>query len=127
MVMRNFALSLCKVLKIELTATTSMGVSRGKIKVLEAIATFKTLLLPEGIGEILMALPREIEYANLVCEGIKAILSVDSLFFSRNKTMTQADLVNLPEEFALQRPENPREFVEATAMMYWRETTARSG
>ena len=88
-IMKNFAFSLCRILRIEMNATTEMGVSRGKIKVLEAIQMFKKLLLPDGIGEILMALPREIEYADLLCEGVRAIFDIDIQFFSRQKSMTR--------------------------------------
>jgi F-box and leucine-rich repeat protein 2/20 len=117
-VMRSFALSLCRLLKIEMSATTSMGVSRGKIKVLEAIYMFKKLLLPEGIGEILMALPRDTAYAHLVCEGLGTIFEMDSLFFSRNKSMTRADLVNIPDEYALCSPENPKVYIHIAAKVY---------
>lgn len=70
MILKNFAFSLCNLLQIELTATTAMGVSRGKIKVLEAIAMFKNLMLADGIAQILLALPREVEFANIVVDGL---------------------------------------------------------
>lgn len=117
-VLRSFASSLCRLLRIELSAASSMGVSRGKVKVLEAVHMFKKLLLPEGIGEILMALPREAEFANIVCEGLLAIFEMDSLFFSRNKSMTRADLVHLPAEFALALAENPPKYLHVAAAIY---------
>jgi hypothetical protein len=81
-IIKKFALSLCNLLNVEISATTSMGVSRGKIKVLEAISMFRNLILADGIAEILIALPREIEFAGLVCEGVNILTSCFIMLYS---------------------------------------------
>ena len=73
---------------------------------------FKKQILPDGIGEIMMALPREVEYADLVCEGLQAIFDVDMQYFSRQKSMTRQDLVTIPAEYALDKVDNPPLFLK---------------
>jgi hypothetical protein len=88
--MKQFAKCLCRLLQVELTATTAMGVSRGKAKVLEAIALFKTLHLADGIAEILLALPKEIDYSNLVAVGKSSkTLYLNYFFVDRRQLMSQ--------------------------------------
>jgi hypothetical protein len=93
-------------------------VSRGKIKIKDAIETYSRLLLPEGIGEILLELPKDTNYADIFTEGVMAIFKIDSFFFSRNKSMSREHLVDLPDEFALCRLESPSSYIQAAAKIY---------
>merc|ERR1711871_959096 len=115
---RNFAFSLCRILDIEMKATTSAGIGRGKIKVLESIEMFKKQQLADGIGEIMMAMPRNAEYADLICEGLMAIFEIDMQYFSRQKSMTRKDLVPIPYEYALDNVENPPKLLATAARIF---------
>jgi hypothetical protein len=116
--LRNYARSLCSYLKIENTSTTEFGIAQGKVKILEAIIQFRNRLMPVGIAEILMALPVEYQFAELICKGFLAIIEIDKTFFARGAGMTRADLVQYPRKFGLDIPESPSLYTEAAAKIY---------
>jgi hypothetical protein len=129
-VLQGYAQSLCRYLKVEQfqssaaaftsrVGTNSIGVSKGKLKVQEAIKRFHVLGLPEGIAEIVKYLPRDTEFADLVCQGFVAMYNIDRLFFSRGtSSVTRADLVKLPLLYNLDYPSNPKEFIATAARIY---------
>ena len=117
-ILSGFALSLTEYLKIEINSTSSQGVSKGKLKVLEAIDRFKAIGVPEGAAAILKAIPHDSEYALLVCRAFTAVKSLDKYFFSRGINMSRADLVHIPQIFGLDNPGNPQELIDAAAAIY---------
>lgn len=120
LVLRGYASSLCEYLKVELTGTNGAGVSRGKLKTMQAIDRFAEWNASQGIAEILMALPRQLEFSSLACYAFGAIKKVDPGFFSReDNSMSRKDLVHLPRTYGLDEPENnSQEYLEAAAKMY---------
>jgi hypothetical protein len=119
MILRGFAQSLCGYLKIELSAVTKEGVSGAKVKIIEAIEKFRARNVPEGVAEILAALPREAEYADLVCQGFQAIKQVDPGFFSKGTaSMNRADLVLIPETYGLNHPRSPKHHLETAGAIF---------
>lgn len=117
-ILNGFALSLTEYLKIEINNSTQQGISKGKLKVLEAIDRFKAVGVPEGAAAILKAIPHDGEYALLVCRAFQAVKSLDKYFFSRGLNMSRADLALLPQIFGLDFPGNPQEYIDAAAGIY---------
>jgi hypothetical protein len=118
LLMKHYAQSLCHHLRIENTATTEFIIETGVNKIKRAIQDFKSRLVPLGIAEILMAIPVEYRFAELLCHGFQAIKKIDSQFFSRNEGMTRKDLITLPFKFGLDLPDSPNLFLETAAMIY---------
>ena len=118
LVLKGFAQSLVEYLKVELTGTNGHGVSKGKVKVMQAIDKFKAIGVPEGIAAILKALPLEAEYGILAVKAFSAIKFLDRSFFMRHLNMTRKDLVHIPAGFALDAPQNTKEFIDVAAGMY---------
>jgi len=118
LVLTGFAQSIVEYLKVELTATNRNGVSKGKVKVMQAIDKFKAIGIPEGIAAILKCLPLEAEYGILAVKAFSAIKFLDKSFFIRHLNMVRKDLVHLPAGFALDAPSNPKEFIDVAAGMY---------
>lgn len=118
LVLTGFAQSLVEYLKVELTGTNRNGVSKGKVKVMQAIDKFKAIGIPEGIAAILKCLPLEAEYGILAVKAFSAIKFLDKSFFIRHLNMIRKDLVHLPAGFALDAPSNPKEFIDVAAGMY---------
>jgi hypothetical protein len=116
--LKNYALSLCHYLRVENTTTTAFAIARGKAKIRHAIEDFKNRFLPLGIAEMLMALPVEYRFADLVAQGFLAILEVEPDFFSRNEGMTRQDIIPFPRKFGLEILDSPLLFTEAAAAMY---------
>ena len=125
-ILQGFALSLTEYLKIEGNSSSSgsgggsnqQGVSRGKLKVLEAIERFKAIGVPEGAAAILKAIPHDGEYAILVCRAFQAVKALDKYFFTRGLNMSRADLAHLPQNFGLDFPANPQEYIDTAAAIY---------
>jgi len=118
MLLRNYAKSLCQYLRVENTTTTEFAIARGKAKIKNAIDDFKNRMLPLGIAEIIMALPVEYRFADLVCHGFLAIRQIDSQFFASSVGVTRKDLVQLPRKFGLEIPDSPEVYTEAAAGIY---------
>ena len=118
LVLKGFANSIVEYLKIESNGSSKQGVSKGKLKVIQAIDKFKSIGVPEGIAAIFKALPVEAEYALLACRAFQAIKFLDRSFFMRHLNMTRKDLVHIPHGFALDHPGNPQEYIDAAAGIY---------
>jgi hypothetical protein len=118
MVLRGYAKSLCEYLKIEGSNVNKQGVSRGKLKVFEAFEKFYLRNVAEGIAEILMGIPREVEYRDLMCKGFQYIWKIDKNFFTRGVSMSRKDCVAIPQIFALDHPSNSQEYIETAAEIY---------
>ena len=116
--LKNYAMSLCHYLRVENTTTTAFAIARGKAKIRHAIDDFKNRFLPLGIAEMLMAIPVEYRFADLVAKGFLAILEVDRDFFSRGEGMTRNDIISFPRKFGLEIPDSPKLYIEAAAAMY---------
>ena len=105
LVLRGYAKTLCAYLRAEQnTQLASLGVAGAKIKVMEAISQYIRLNLPDGIGEILLELPRDPEYAEIMSFGFLSIKKLDASFFSRGTSLTRADMVLLPMIYGLDHP-----------------------
>jgi hypothetical protein len=116
--LKNYAMALCHYLRVENTTTTAFAIARGKAKVRHAIDDFKNRFLPLGIAEILMALPVEYRFADLVAQGFLAIVEVDGDFFKREEGMLRKDIIPFPRKFGLEIPDSPLLYTEAAAAMY---------
>lgn len=117
-VLKGYAISLCEYLKIEITASSIQGVSTGKLKILGAIEEFQKISNPDGIAEILLLIPPEAQYANLVCAAFNSIVAIDKSYFTRGRVMTRKDLVPLPRTYALDHPSNNPYFIDTAASIY---------
>lgn len=117
-VLRGYALALCEYLKVELNGASRHGVSVGKLKILDAIDEFINVGNPDGMAEIMKALPAESEYANLVCAAFRGILKVNKAFFAVSRHISRKDLVHVNHQFALANPSNSRYYLETAAMIY---------
>ena len=117
-VLKGYAISLCEYLKIEITASSIQGVSTGKLKILSAIDEFQKISNPDGIAEILLLIPPEAQYANLVCAAFNSIVAIDKSYFTRGRVMTRKDLVPLPRTYALDHPTNNPFFIDTAAGIY---------
>lgn len=112
-IMNGYAKSLCEYLKVEVTGATAPGVSRGKLKTMAAIDKFTEWNIPQGIAEIVMALPQDVEFADIVCHGYRCMRKIDPGFFMRDyPTMNRSHLVTLPRLFSLDEPTNPQEVLQ---------------
>jgi hypothetical protein len=135
LVLKGYAKALCQYVTVELTSSraaanfksstntssqvSTKAISSGKLKILEAINHFKIRHIPEGIAEILMAMPRDIEFADIVCCGFDTILGLDKLFFAHNHpSMSRKDLIYLPQIYGLESINNPIEMLNTCANMY---------
>ena len=118
MLMKNYAQSLCHHLRIENTATTEFIIQTGINKIKLAINDFKSRLVPLGIAEILMAIPVEYRFAELICHGFLAIKQIDPQYFSKNEGMTRKDLVTIPFKFGLDLPDSSDLFIETASLIY---------
>lgn len=122
-ILRGYAKSLCDYLNIELagsngTVRNGNGISRGKLKVIEAIEEFLARRIPEGIAEILMSLPRDSEFANIVVCGYQAIKFLDNDFFMGEMSMSRKDLVDIPRVYSLDYPGNPQECIDCASEIF---------
>lgn len=153
MILRGYARSLCHYLSKEqldqtttaiasakksslstATFTFSAGFTQGQSKVLEAIQEFTWRRIPEGIAEILRYLPREVNMADLLCEGLFSILDIDPKFFSGGRMpstdvtgniiqpLLLSDLIELPRLYALDDIHASETHIRAAATIY-REVT----
>ena len=98
--------------------STTAGISRGKLKVLQAIDRFRAIGVPEGAAAILKAIPHDSEYALLVCRAFQTVKTLDRYFFSRGLNVTRQDLAQLPQIFGLDYPGNPQEYLDTAAAIY---------
>jgi hypothetical protein len=131
MVLKGYAKSLCQYVNVELTAARlnskqaqeaqggNKAISSGKLKILEAINHFKIRHIPEGIAEILMALPRDVEFADVVSTAFDTIVALDRLFFAHSHpSMARKDLIYLPQIYGLDNINNSPEILNTCANMY---------
>lgn len=118
LILMGFAESLVEYLKNDDGGTAGAGISKGKLKVLEAIDRFKAIGVPAGIAAILKATPQEAQYAMLACKAFSAIKFLDRMYFVRGSIMSRKDLVTMPMGFALDYPGNSQEYIDAAAAMY---------
>ena len=118
LVLKGYAKSLIKYLQVDKSSSTIHSTSKGKVKVSESIETFRKRRVPDGIAEILMALPRELEHAELLCQGFNAIMSVDPAYFTRNQAMTRKDLIKLPMIYGLDDWKNDEGTIKTCATIF---------
>lgn len=96
MILRGYARALCEYLKIELNKSTQQGITKGKLKLFEMIRAFQDRRMADAIAEILVALPHEVLYQDLVCDAFDTVLLVDKHYFSRGLGVERKDLVGIP-------------------------------
>jgi hypothetical protein len=118
LILTGFAESLVEYLKNDDGGTAGAGMSKGKLKILEAIDRFKSIGVPAGIAAILKNIPMESQYAMLVCKAFNAIKFLDRMYFVRGSLMARKDLVNYPHGFALDYPGNSQEYIDTAAAIY---------
>ena len=118
LILNGFAESIIEYLKNDDAGTANAGMSKGILKVIEAIDRFKAIGVPAGIATILKNIPMEATYAMLVCKAFNAIKFLDRMYFVRGGAMSRKDLVNIPHGFALDYPGNSQEYIDTAAAIY---------
>jgi hypothetical protein len=61
------------------------GVEQGKLRILKLFSTYFQGRNAEGIAVILKSIPRDAEFADLICDGFTKLRSIDKSFFSRSQ------------------------------------------
>lgn len=117
-ILNNYAKSLCSYLRIDSPDGLNKCKIMGKHKILDVIQQFKGMRMGNAVAEILRAVPREPEHADLVARGFLTLREIDPSFFSKSLTLQRKDLVLMPFEFALVSPESPSEQWEAAAYLF---------
>ena len=115
LISNGFAESIIEYLKNDDFGTANAGMSKGILKVIEAIDRFKAIGVPAGIATILKNIPMEAHYAMLVCKAFNAIKFLDRMYFVRGGAMSRKDLVNIPHGFAPDYPGNSQEYIDTAA------------
>ena len=95
-ILRGYARALCEYLKIELNRSTQQGITKGKLKLLEMIRAFKARRMADAIAEILVAIPHEVLYQDIVCEAFDTVMCIDKHYFSKGMGVERKDLVHIP-------------------------------
>jgi hypothetical protein len=118
-ILKGYAHCLCAYLRAEATSGLSkFGASGAKLKIRDAMVKFRDINLPEGIGEIILQLPRDPAYGDLVAFGFLTMKRLDALYFSRGTSLTRADMVTLPTAFGLDHARAPADYISAAAGMF---------
>ena len=119
LILKGYAKVLCAYLRAEQASQlTKQGSSGAITKIMEAIAKFSRLNLPEGIGEILLELPRDPEFAGIVSFGFLSMKKLDNSFFSRGTSLSRKDMIMMPQIFGLDHPRSPADYIATAGGMY---------
>ena len=118
-ILKGYAHCLCAYLRAEaVSGLNKFGASGAKLKIRDAIVKFREINLPEGIGEIVLQLPKDPQYGDLVSFGFLTMKGLDHLYFSRGESLKRSDMTWLPQVFGLDHPRSPADYIAAAAGMY---------
>ena len=119
LILKGYAKTLCACLRSQRASQFSLkGTSGAEVKILQAISKYYILNLPEGIGEILLDLPKDPAFAAIMSYGFASIKELDPHFFSRSVSLTRKDMVMLPQIFGLDHPRSPADHIAAASGIY---------
>lgn len=117
-VLKGHAQSICSYLNSETLEAGDQGQELAKTKIVDIIERFKGMRQCDGIAEILRAVPRDPQFADVVTAGFAAIRDLDKNFFSRSLSLQREELVQMPFDFALVNVDSKREHWDIAAYLF---------
>jgi len=121
LILKNYVNVLCSFFHSSLVTTISDGIAYGKEKLCSAMHRFEQLNLVDGIAQVLVSLPRDVEYMDMACKAYEAIKRIKPNYFQHDKDntlVTRKDLINVPRAFGIDKPSNALSVLDTAANIY---------
>lgn len=94
------------------------GVAKAREKLTDVVDQFKERYMLDGIAEVMLNLPEEGEFSELLCHCFNSIMQVNKNYFAMSDVISRKDLVHLPRKFSLDLLDNQQYYIETSAAIY---------